>query len=164
MSHLYPERSELWNEFWWSTLFAWYVKPQEQDNVRKSVIFFTFVVPALHGHSKVSCLNFSTVYRDSWILTGKTWNNVCAPCKLKKKIKNVSSAIRMSSRLVVSNPDFRSRGLSSSPSQVLGKDPLLSKPRFFQSRSEIGIIKKFQETRGKARRLLVMDLHHIQEK
>lgn len=59
--------------------------PQEQNNVRKSVIFFTVVVPALHGHSKVSCLNFSTVYRDSWILTGKTWNNVCAPCKLKKK-------------------------------------------------------------------------------
>lgn len=70
----------------------------------------------------------------------------------------------MSSRLVVSNLDFRSRGLSSSPSQVLGKDPLLSKLRFFQSRSEIGIIKKFQETRGKARRLLVMDLYHIQEK
>ena len=49
------------------------------------MIFFTVVVPALHGHSKVSCLNFSTVYRDSWILTGKTWNNVCATCKLKKK-------------------------------------------------------------------------------
>ena len=164
MSHLYPERSELWNEFWWSTLFAWYVKPQEQDNVRKSVIFFTFVVPALHGHSKVSCLNFSTVYRDSWILTGKTWNNVCSPCKLKKKLKTLVRQSEWAVAWWFSNLEFRSRGLSSSPSQVLGKDPLLSKPRFFQSRSEIGIIKKFQETRGKARRLLVMDLHHIQEK
>lgn len=32
----------------------------------------TFIIPALHGHSKVSRLNFTAINRHSWVLTGKT--------------------------------------------------------------------------------------------
>ena len=115
------------------------------------MIFFTVVVPALHGHSKVSCLNFSTVYRDSWILTGKTWNNVCAPCKLKLGLK--TTLVRQSewevARWFQTNLDSRSRGLGSSPSQVLGKDPLLSKPCFFTQDQKLVSLRNFRRPEEK---------------
>lgn len=68
----------------------------------------------------------------------------------------------MSSRLVVwtSDREVWVRALAKSQVKTLS----FQSPAFFNQDQEIGIIKKFQETRGKARRLLVMDLHHIQEK
>ena len=115
------------------------------------MIFFTVVVPALHGHSKVSCLNFPTVHRDRWILTGKTWNNVCAPCKLKLGLK--TTLVRQSewevARWFQTNLDSRSRGLGSSPSQVLGKDPLLSKPCFFTQDQKLVSLRNFRRPEEK---------------
>lgn len=37
----------------------------------------TFIIPAFHSHSKISCLNFPAINWDCRVLTGKTRYNVC---------------------------------------------------------------------------------------
>ena len=37
----------------------------------------TFIIPAFHSHSKISCLNFPAINWDCRVLTGKTRDNVC---------------------------------------------------------------------------------------